>query len=337
MKMTTLKSLAIAVGLTSAAFGQSATSPVVGYETVNLEAGQFNFFGLRFAEKIETTGQFETGDATSLVDDEGDFSFVEDGETYIIEFDGGSSIVAEASSFTNNSVSVDGTGFAGVDFTIRRAARLTDVFGENNEAGLQAGTGAGDADVIFLPQEDGTFLQIFRNQGLANPGGGFLVPPSYQTLDNTVVNPALVFTEAILVQTQDGSSPSFTVSGALITSPQAFSVNGGGTFSFVSSIYPVGTTFGNSGLEANLQAGTGADDADVVFLPRAGGTFEQFFFNQGLANPGGGFLVDPGWQTLGNVDASDVPLTSAILILRNGDPTVGTIEPSEVITATIPN
>ena len=55
MKMTTLKSVAIALGLASSAFGQ-ATSPVVGYETLELEQG-FNFLGLRLHEKELFSGE----------------------------------------------------------------------------------------------------------------------------------------------------------------------------------------------------------------------------------------------------------------------------------------
>ena len=330
MKLTTLKSVAIALGFALPAFGQTAVSPVVGYETVSLQPGQFNFFGLRFAEKVETTGQFESGDATSLTDNEGDFSFVEDGQTYIIEFAGGSSIVAESESFNGNSVAVDGTGFTGIDFTIRRVARLGDVFGENNEAGLLEGNGPDTADVIFLPQPDGSFAQVFRNPGLS-VGTTVINPPFYSDLSGNVADPALVFTEAILVRTQAASSPSFTVAGALITSPQAFPLNGGDSFNFVSSIYPVGATLGDTNLADNLQEGTGVDNSDVVFLPRASGAFDQFFFNQGLT-VGTTVINPPGWQNLAGDNADAEEITSGFIILRRGDDTTGTISPPPVIT-----
>lgn len=328
--MTTLKSVAIAVGLASSAFGQ-ATSPVVGYETITLQPGQFNFFGLRFSERTEATGQFETGDTTGLSDDEGDFSFVEAGETYLIEFDGGSSIVVPDTNISGSGVTgVDGTGLAGVDYTIRRVATLTDVFGENNEAGLQAGTGLDNADVIFLPQPDGSFDQVFRNEGLVI-GGNVIVPPTWQDASNNVVDPPLVFTDAILVETQPGASTTeFVVAGALITSEQAFDLNGGDAFNFLSSIYPVGATLGNSGLSDSLTPGTGVDNADVVFLPRPDGSFDQYFFNPGLV-VGGNVLVPPAWQDTANVDSTNEPLTSGFIVLRRGADTTGVISPPPVV------
>lgn len=333
MKMTTLKSVAIAVGLASSAFGQ-ATSPVVGYETITLQPNQFNFFGLRFAEKIEAAGQFEVGDATGLVDNDGSFTFVVPEDSYIFEFTGGSSVVVTGAdiSAAGEIGNLDGTGLAGIDYTVRRLATLTDVFGENNEAGLLAGSGVDTADVILLPQPDGTFNQVFRNAGLV-VGGNVIVPPSWQDTSNNVVDPPLLFTDAILVQTQpraNNETISFTVAGSLITESQAYDLNGSDQFNFVSSVYPVGATLGSSGLESSVQAGAGVDTADVVFLPRANGTFDQFFFNAGLVI-GGNVIVPPSWQNTSNGDATNEPLPSGYVILRRGGDATTLVTPPQVI------
>ena len=264
MKLTTLKSVAIAVGLASPVFGQTATSPVVGYYTEDLDPG-FNLLGVSLHQKPLISGTFES----DLTDTDGGFTAAlsDASLTYLVEIEDGAQAgaVAEIASFTDTALTVEG-GLAtgGAAYTIRAASTLTDIFGDS----LQSSFNADAADVVFIPDGAGGFTQYFQQTA-----GDFRLT----TAPFVAGGPVPVFyPDGLLVQVRADANParSVVVSGDLKTAPTAVSNIEG--FNVVSNPGPVGVTLGNIGL-SDLTASFNADAADIVFLPTGAGAFTQYF------------------------------------------------------------
>ena len=320
--MKKLLPFAMAMALAAPAFGQEAVSDPVGYETITLQPGQFNFFGLRLTEAATASGTFESGDADSLTDDDASFEGFDASTTYVVEFEDGTSIAAPGSSFSGTTISGLGGQAAGLEnenFTVRVARTLTDVFGDNNEAGLLAGDSIATADVVLLPQSDGSFEQAYYNSGI--PG---VVPASWQNASGQTVDPVILDTDGIIVQSRSTSEVDIVVTGAVPLQPRAFALSGGGSFNFVSSVFPAGATFGNTNLESSIQGGTSIAEADVVLLPQTDGSFQSYFFNVGIEG-----VIPASWQDSAGNDASGVVLTPALIIQRRGGDTAGVLNQPE--------
>lgn len=313
---------ALAAAFTASALGQEAVSNPVGYETITLQPGQFNFFGLRLSNPVLASGAFESGTADSLTDNEGNFAFAAAGTDYVVEFPDGSVIVTDGSNLAAagiiSNLGGGAVGFETSNYIIREVSTLTDVFGPANEAGLLAASSIANADVVQLANADGTFNQVYFNEGI--PG---VIDASWQDAAGNVVDPPILYTDGIIVQSRSTSPVSVVVSGSVVLQPKAFSLSGDGSFNFVSSVFPAGSTLGNSGLQSTVTASDSIASADIVFFPQADGTFQQFFFNSGI--PG---VIDPSWQDAGGADATNQIIPPAFIIQRRatGD-TTGTITP----------
>ena len=324
MKMTTLKSVAIAVGLASSAFGQ-ATSPVVGYETQVLRPGEFNLFGVRLFNQAEVTGTFTGSTATTLTDANADFSSLDAATMYTIEFASGSSIVGvPGASFAGTTVS----DVSGVDasfetgYVVRESATISSVFGADNSAGLLASAAADPsaADLVFIPQPDGSFVTVFFSTFADDPNfAGWLNSSTFEQVPDLVLDTD----SGLFIQTQPTSSPSVVTSGAVKTLPSSITVDQ--PFSLVGTSYPAGATLESSGMEAFLQSSVNADptEADVVFIPNPDGSFSQAFFSS--------FVGDDsfaGWLDSSSfAQVPDRPLTPAILIQQRGPDVTGVNTP----------
>ena len=314
MKMTTLKSVAIAVGLASSAFGQ-ATSPVVGYVTENLTPG-FNPIGVTLHSKVLTTGTF-TGE---LEDTTADFTTVLDdfaGTTYLLEVTSGdqNGAVAIIDSATATTLTLAEPLNAGTaTYQIREAATLNDLFGGQLNGGnaLNANT-----DVVFVQRLDGSgfdqyFFSTFNGANEfristapfgspAKPAAVFYPDALFIQVSPTPTAPAEVTTDVV-------------ISGALKTTPTVVMANNG--FNFIAAAGPVGLTLGNSGFDAFLSQTPAANGADMVFLNNGNG-FTQYF--NSTFNGGAWRLTTAQF----GAPQDDVELSSGMFIQRAGDDTGG--------------
>lgn len=324
MKMTTLKSVAIALGLASSAFGQ-ATSPVVGYETIALRGGEFNLLGIRLFNSVEASGTFTSSTASSLTDVNADFSSLDDSLSYTIEFDSGASITGvPGSSFEGNTVSglpsVDGS--FETSFNVREAVTISSAFGVDNSAGLMSSPAADptEADVIFIPQSDGSFQQVFFSTFADDPNfAGWLDAQSFEPVADLVLDTDL----GLFVETQASSAPEIIISGSLKTFPSMIVVNQ--PFSLVGTSYPAGATLDSSGMSNILFSSAAADPtaADLVFIPQADGSFTRSFFSTFSDDPNfAGWLDDTSFAQV-----PDRELTSAIIVQQRGPNVTGVNTP----------
>lgn len=329
MKITTLKSVAIAVGLAAPAFGQ-ATSNVVGYETINLSAS-FNFIGIRLHESPVASGDLETVGAASVEDDDFDFTILDANTLYVLEIEDGSGNIVEflgsdvnaGAVATNFDLSAAGVA-NGAPYTVRPASTLLSIFGEASESVLTSGTSAGASDQILVPDGTGGFDTYF----ILTSGGFGGQSQDWVQLNGdsstTEINPdeiPLVYVDGIIINAV--SAKELVVAGDLKTSATSLALSS--SFNFLGSIYPVGaslaTTFGVAdGGAANgteLVSGTSAGASDQILNPDGAGGFNTYFVQTGGGFGGSTFT----WvQSLADgtvddsIDASTIMLESGYLI-----------------------
>jgi len=320
MKATTLKKAALAAGslsfLTGTALSQEAVSGAGGYETLTIRGGgKFTTIGLRLHEPQVVSGTFESQTADSLTDADVNFTEVlTAGKRYLVEITGATAsegTVIEVDSWSAN----DLTGLAGVeaadatDYTIRAAKTINDVFGADNSLGLSPDTtGGGGASVgkIFVPDGAG-----FKAYSYIDLGAGV-----FQGWADNLLNPAgdlpLNYVDGIVVNEPGAADLSLVVTGMVKTSPTILPVDQ--LFTYVGTVYPAGSTLGNSGLSASLTADTtGAGGGDSVYVPKddASGYDRYQYIDLGAG-------VFQGWADNLLNPADDIELTSGVVIDQNG-------------------
>ena len=290
MKATSLKTAAImaaSVGLFagSATAQNSATSGVVGYETLDYVAG-FNYLGLRLHSNPAVSGALTGADANGVSDSAVDFSTILTGETFILEIEdgAGAGIIQEVTTTgddvneiaTQIDLAAEGVA-AGDKYTLRAAATLESVFGAANEAGLAPGQGGSAGSTqVWLPDGAGGFDQYY-----------YFVDPFFGTeewrtvVGDTAVTPAdvnIVYTDAIVLNAAGAGS--IVVTGDLKTSPTSIALTS--SFNYVGSVYPVGatieSTFGAAN-EAGLTPGQGGSaGSDQIWIHQGGPDFDRYFY-----------------------------------------------------------
>ena len=302
MKLTTLKSVAIALGFALPAFGQTAVSPVVGYETINLNVG-FNPIGLRFLEKPAASGTLEVIAADSVQDTDIDFSTVLDADTtYVLEIENATGPLQIIDTFSGSTLTTQddltASAAVGVSYTIRPIATIESVFGADNSAGLISGPNTTAAATIFIPDGTGGFRQFFF-------AGANL-------LESTADGVALATAGDIELPHDTGfaiTSPaadSFVVAGDLKVTNTSFPLSVG--FNPLASAFPVDATIASvfgADNSAGLTVGPNTTAADTIFVPDGNGGFSQFFFAPGNTllqnNPTG----NPSLATATEISLSD--------------------------------
>ena len=322
--------IALSAFLLSAAglHAQAFTSPV-GYVTHTLKAGQFNLIGLTVHNPIEVTGDFESVSGTTLVDNDASFNTVlTAGSTYILEVTSGSltGTIQEFEWTANSSpttlVTSDNLGSDGLSandtYQIRRAATISDIFGATNDRGLLGGTASSIADNIYIPNAQSGFDIYFYSTG------GFFGTGWRRVGDNSVdhKDQPIFMTDGFYIF-KTVSDLEFVVSGAVKVEAVDLALTQ--EFTFLSGVFPVGSTLASSLLGDSLVAGTASAVSDNILIQQSDGTFSTYYFSTG-----GFFGV--GWRLVGGgtTDQSNVDLPSAFVIRRvsNNDVNVGLSAPA---------
>jgi uncharacterized protein (TIGR02597 family) len=295
-----------AVGALNAA---TTTTTPVGYTTSTLAAGKYNLVGLTLNKSAEITGTLAATQATSG-------SLVATGANYAVEITSagatsGHVFEVPGSSFndTTDTIAVglaDTTAYASATYKIRKLSTIADVFGTANSAGLQAGASTTLADVLFIPTATGFDQYFYSNGGFFGTGWR---KAGASSADQASV--PLSYLDGFYVFRRAATPLTLTVTGEVKTTDTSLPLSTG--YNYVSSVYPVGLTLGNSGLSTSLTQGASTTVADVVYVPTAAGGFDQYFYSNG------GFF-GTGWRKAGaaSADQATVALPSGYLVQRRG-------------------
>jgi len=306
-----LATSALALGISGA---QTATSDIVGYETISLNSG-FNPVGVRLVQPVLFSGTFDGDDNTSLTDSSADFSTLASNTSYILQItdtDGYNEVftTSDLVGSTGITTQIANLGdFSSSPYTIRLAETIETVFGTNNSAGLTSTTSASSSDQIWISDGSGGFTQYFFFNLNGTPTLSLVDPLG--PIDPSTI--ALAPDEGLLL-VANGGAKDIVISGSVNTSDTATVLSSG--FNAVNSIFPAGTTietaFGTNN-SAGLTSTTSASSSDQIWVSDGNGGFTQYFFFNLNGTPTLS-LVDP----LGPIDPSTVNLDAGFLIVANG-------------------
>ena len=303
-----------------------AYSKPSGYVTETLKGdGAFNLIGLTLHQPPIASGTLTGVTSTKVTDSNLNFTtLLTAGASYILQFksgaqDGGIQVITNWGTASGNATgdlvvpdNVLSMGVAqGNSYELRPAATISSLFGSANEAGFLAGSIL-TADVIWLPNSTGGFSKFYYS-----PASSFPVTIAAGWKDSSgaaAPNQPIVYTDAILIQRRGTGDLKLVLTGQVKTNKtQVFAA--GSQFSYVSSIFPVGTTLATSGLEASLNSGS-ILTADVIWMQNTARTgYDKFYYSPASSFP---VVIAAGWKNSSGGDAGSQPLTSGLIIQRRG-------------------
>ena len=286
----------------------SAVTKPVGYHTETILGDAFTLLGINVGNAVAAAGDF---DADSAQDDDVDFTtLLTNGTPYTVQ-NTTSGESATVTSWDATSLTTALNVASGDSYEIRADATIASIFGASNQAGLGEGD-ATSADVVWIPQDDGSFRQIYRAQaqppfvaagwaeiGAAGDAGTVTIP----------------FDAGIFIQRRQADPIDIVFVGHVRTSATTVNLLSG-KFNFVNRVLPVGITLGESGIETapTWQDGDAAT-ADIIWLPNGTGGYDQLYY--AAAQPP---FVAAGWAQVGAAgDKSSVELTAGYAVQKRGD------------------
>jgi hypothetical protein len=131
------------------------------------------------------------------------------------------------------------------------------------------------------------------------------------------------FTDGFIIERRGDTPVDLTFVGHVKLTPTQ--VEADAPYTYLSRVYPTGSTLGNSGIGDTVVTGA-ADVATNVWLTTdTPGSYELGYFADPVAFLG----ITEGWKLVstGNDDAGDVPLTAGIIVQRNQDAYTLTLTP----------
>jgi hypothetical protein len=303
MKSFLSQALLVTFVATATSFGQTeAKTKPVGYESITLNANQFNIIGLRLQGSTVASGALETIGTSSVTDNEGSFATIlTSGKTYVLEITSGtlSGLTVEATWTSGNVLNtpdnLSSAGvLAGVSYNLRPALTLEEIFGTTSSV-LQKGFNASNSDIVWIPNGSGNYDRYFLRS----------TDSTWRTSSgNAAPNVALVYTDGIMIEKRSNGA-TLVLSGEVKTGGStAVVING---FNVISSVYPAGVTLQNFGLDDDVKKGLNASGADIVWVPNGSGNYNRYFLRS----------TDNTWRLSdGSAAPASVSLTPGIMIER---------------------
>lgn len=301
MKTSIPYSLLLAAASCGLALGaDTAYTTPVGYTTSEvLKQNQYNLIGITLHNPTVSAGIIVGESATSVTVSGVDFTAIlTAGNTYVLELSNG--VIQEITSWTATTLNTpqDITSFVNPNtttFKLRQASTIAQLFGAANESGLQ-GTPDGDsnkADQIFIPNGAG-FTVVFYD----------VTDGWVDTSFNGASNLPVVYTDGILIQRR-GVDKTLVFTGEVKTTPTAIVTEN--QYTYLSSVYPVGVTLGNSGLSNFVKHTPDGDSstADLVYITNGTGGYDVAFYDD-----------TDGWVNTSFDGVADKAITSGFIIQR---------------------
>lgn len=308
-----------AVALTSA-YSQTATTKPVGYRTEVIKGGNvFNLLSPNLDNAVGASGTFESAAGAVLTDDQGTFTTAFTAGTALtlkITSGANAGITQDVTAFTATTVTtgqdISGLVTAGTSYELRATPTVASLFGATNSAGLLgSASNSNTADLIWIPNGDGTYTRIFYSTG-GIQGTGWRAPGIASTDRGAT---PIAITDAVFVQRKGTTDLSVVFTGHVqTTATKAAVVNG---FNPVSRVIPVGITLAQSQLETELtQSASNSNTADLIWNPTGTGNYDRYFYSNGG-------IQGTGWRSPGiaSTDRGSVVLNSGYLIQRKGNST----------------
>ncbi|MCP4848914.1 MAG: hypothetical protein GY899_13315 [Verrucomicrobiaceae bacterium] len=301
--------------VTVSAQNTAVTKPV-GYHTETVLGDAFTLLGINVGNSVAAAGDF---DADSAQDDDVDFTTLLTADTPYTVQNLATGASASVTGFDANTLTTTLAVSDGDTYEIRQDATVASIFGANNEAGLGEGSGT-DADIIWIPQADGSFRQIYRAEG--NPGFGIVAEWKEVAEAGNKADVVIPFTAGIFIQRRAAAPLDIVFVGHVRTSATTVNLFAD-QFNFVNRVLPVGISLADSNIEEapTWKAGS-ATDADILWLPDGAGNYNQYYYTE--ANPGFGIVAR--WEEVAVAgDKSSIELTAGYAVQKRGDSVGGPV------------
>ncbi|MFP4673271.1 MAG: TIGR02597 family protein [Opitutales bacterium] len=305
-----------------------ATDPV-GYKTVTIKGDNgLNIIGIEFLEPPEYSGPVSNfGNNTVTVAGTDFDALLDEGTPYFLEVASGDNEGLSTSivDWSNDTLTL-GDDLSAFTYdendTVRvhRLLTIEEVFGEGGDV-LEGGFPI-DADLVLIPNPNGEGLNryYYSTGGFAGTGWRQVG----ESGDKSDV--PIYYSDGLYVFKRSAGDVDLVVSGTVkITSSDVVVEEG---FTPFSTIYPSGTTLGNSGLydpnnlSQSIESGF-PTTADLVLTDSNGdGSLERYYYSAG------GFAGE-GWRQVGESgDKSSVSLASGFAIFKRSNSVVVKRDPS---------
>ena len=222
-------------------------------------------------------------------------------------------------------IAEDAATLNGASYTVRKCRTLGDIFGDENESGLTAGSSSA-ADIIYKVGVDGNGslawqIYYFQEAPIFAGGNGWRQLGKSSSVDMKDVG---VFPdEGLIIKRRSGSDVSVTLTGSVKTSNSRTSIQTG--FNLVSLSYPVDVTLDNLGLynaDGSLLSAGSTSTADRIYYVNDAGQFDIYYYQQAPIFAGGN-----GWRKLGASSSADqkdsvIPAGRSIVVLRRDNASI---------------
>ena len=292
--------------ITVSAQDTAVTKPV-GYHTETILGDAFTLLGINVGNAVAAAGDF---DADAATDNDVDFTtLLTAGTPYTVQ-NLSTGVSASVTGFDATSLTTTLSVSSGDSYEVRADATISSIFGATNEAGLGEGD-SGSADVIWIPQDDGSFRQIYRAQA---------VPP-FQAAGWAEIGAAgdaasvvIPFDVGIFIQRRQADPVDIVFVGHVRTSATTVNLLAD-KFNFVNRVLPVGITLGDSDIETapSWQDGD-SGSADIIWLPNGAGGYDQYYYAAAVPP-----FQAAGWAQVGAAgDKSGVELTAGYAVQKRG-------------------
>lgn len=318
--MNKIKLLSLGALMVTAMYANAQTTAhtkPTGYVTHTLKAGQFNLIGLTLHNPVVASGDIQgfTG-GTQITDSDVNFANVlTAGKTYILEITDAADTslngtIQEVTVWGANTFdtpqNLEAEGLAvGDKYQLRACKTISDIFGADNSADLQPTDEfkADEADLIYVPNGSGFDKYFYSN--LTGALGWY--KSDFSPADDAV----LPYMDAIFVFRRASTDLKLVLTGSVKTISTTLAL-GGGTFNYITTVFPAGATLGNSGLDFNLTPTDEfkADEADLVYMPNGSGGYDKYFYS----NLTGAI----GWYKSDFSAANNTAMKPGVIVLRRG-------------------
>ena len=321
---TTLYSIlaAVACGM---AFGQTAYTTPVGYETIALPSGvEYSLTSLRLHNTAIASGILTAVASGKVTDSQVNFTtLLTAGRTYVLEIKTGpgAGIIQEIAAWgtvsgntVNDLVTTSNLSALGVvatnTYALRLAPTLEEIFA--GPTVLNGFTGA-TADNVWIPNGLGGYVKYFRSS-LTTP---ILNPWKNVAGGANTPNVPIIYQDGILIQKRAASpTSSIVVSGEVkkgsTVSPLLAGTAIAPSYNLLGTAFPAGSTLQNCGIKDTLLRGFTGATADNVWVPNGAGGYTKYFVSS-LTTP----ILNPWKNVAGGANVVvDIPLTPGIIIER---------------------
>lgn len=315
-----LISLLASATLFAASNLNAATTDPVGYITLTVNgtggvgSSAVSVLGAPIESVVSATGTITDVSGNTITSASSGWVVSDFANTHYVRITSGTNsgiittITANTSTTLTTSEDISSLVANGNTLEIRGYTTLAGIFGGANEAGLGSGADFGAADEVLI--FNGTNFDIFYYQeGAAFGGDGWRSSTNkFVDASATPVPPGL----SIVVKRKATDPIDIVLSGSLLNSDTFIPVENG--VNWMSGAHPIDYSlsgyFGANG--GSLQKGADFSSADEILVPKIGGGFDIYYYQEGAAFGGDGFrsstnkFVDVSTTTIASVGSGFV-------------------------------